>query len=46
MTLEEIRQLAESMWEGCHHCDETDKQMWINGFVTGYLMAKPEGSGE
>jgi len=40
MTLEEIKQLAESMWEGCHHCDKTDKQMWISGFINGYLMAK------
>lgn len=41
-TLEEIKQIAESMWEGCHGCDETDKQMWINGFVTGYLTSKSE----
>lgn len=40
--LQEIRELAESMWEGCHHCDEVDKQMWINGFVTGYLTSKSE----
>jgi len=40
MILQEIKQLAESMWEGCHGCDENDKQMWINGFVTGYLMNK------
>ena len=40
--LQEITELAESMWEGCHHCDETDKQMWINGFVTGYLTSKSE----
>lgn len=42
LTLQEIRQLAERMWEGCHGCDETDKQMWINGFVTGYLLSKSE----
>ena len=41
-TLQEIRELAESMWEGCHGCDETDKHMWINGFVTGYLTSKTE----
>lgn len=41
-TLQEIRQLAERMWEGCHGCDENDKQMWINGFVTGYLISKSE----
>jgi hypothetical protein len=41
-TLQDIRQLAERMWEGCHGCDETDKQMWINGFVNGYLIAKSE----
>jgi hypothetical protein len=39
-TIQEIRELAESMWEGCHGCDETDRQMWINGFVTGYLTSR------
>ena len=42
LTLEEIKQLAERMWEGCHHCNDMDKQMLINGFVNGYLMAKSE----
>ena len=42
MALDEIRQLAEKAWEGCHGCDEYDKQMWINGFVTGYLNSKSE----
>ena len=23
----------------CHHCDETDEQMWINGYVHGYLTS-------
>ena len=41
-TLEEIRQLAESQWEGCHHCTEQDKEMWINGFITGYITSKTE----
>lgn len=40
--LKQITELAERMWEGCHHCDENDKQMWINGFVTGYLASKSE----
>lgn len=39
MTLEEIRKLAEKQWEGCHGCDAYDKQMWINGFISGYLIA-------
>ena len=38
-TLQEIRELAEKMWEGCHGCDENDKAFWINGFVHGYLEA-------
>ena len=41
-TLEEIKQLAEKMWEGCHGCDEMDKYMWIGGFVEGYLTAKSD----
>lgn len=42
LTLEEIKELAERMWEGCHGCDEMDKYMWIGGFIDGYLMAKSE----
>jgi hypothetical protein len=40
MTLDQLNKLANEMWEGCHHCDEYDKQMWINGFVNGYLHAE------
>ena len=40
MTLQELEQLAETQWEGCHGCDENDKYFWINGFVHGYLNAK------
>jgi hypothetical protein len=40
MTRQEIEKLAESAWEGCHHCDENDKYFWINGFVIGYLNAR------
>ena len=39
ITIEEIRRQAEKEWTPCHHCDETDKQMWINGFITGYLTS-------
>ena len=40
MSPQEIRKLAESAWEGCHHCDENDKYFWINGYVMGYLHAR------
>jgi hypothetical protein len=40
MTPEEIEQLAETQWEGCHGCDENDKMFWINGFIIGYLNAR------
>jgi hypothetical protein len=40
MTRQEIEQLAETQWEGCHHCDENDKYFWINGYVIGYLNAR------
>lgn len=39
-TLEQIKELAERMWEGCHGCDEMDKYMWTGGFIEGYLMAQ------
>jgi len=40
MTVQEIEQLAETQWEGCHHCDENDKYFWIKGYVIGYLHAR------
>ena len=40
MTAKEIEKLAETQWEGCHHCDENDKNFWISGFVIGYLNAR------
>jgi hypothetical protein len=42
MNREEIEKLAESAWEGCHHCDENDKYFWINGFIIGYMQARIE----
>lgn len=42
MTRQEIEQLAETQWEGCHGCDDNDKIFWINGFVVGYLNARVE----
>jgi hypothetical protein len=42
MNREEIEKLAESAWEGCHHCDENDKYFWINGFTIGYMQARIE----
>ena len=38
MTLEELKQIAEQCWDGCDGCTEQDKQMWVNGFVTGVLQ--------
>jgi hypothetical protein len=40
MTRKEIEKLAESSWEGCHHCDDNDKNFWMNGFMIGYLNAQ------
>jgi hypothetical protein len=42
LTTDEIKELAEKRWEGCHHCDENDKYFWMNGFVMGYLEARIE----
>ena len=45
MTVQEIRKIAEDRWEGCHGCDEVDKQFWVNGFIHGYLIAENESLG-
>jgi hypothetical protein len=37
MTIEELKQVAEQCWDDCDGCTEQDKQMWVNGFVTGVL---------
>jgi hypothetical protein len=42
MTVQEITKLAEARWEQCHGCDDNDKNFWMNGFITGYLMAENE----
>jgi hypothetical protein len=43
LTVEEITKLAETQWEGCHGCDDNDKNFWMNGFITGYLHARIDG---
>ena len=40
MSTNQLRQLAEKAWEGCHHCDENDKHFWVNGYMIGYLNAR------
>ena len=40
MTTEQIRALAEKSWEGCHGCNDDDRNFWINGFMIGYLNAR------
>lgn len=40
MTTEQIKALAEQQWTYCHECDESDRQMWMNGFAVGYLNAR------
>lgn len=40
MTRTELEKLAQSAWEGCHHCDENDRTFWMNGFMIGYLNAQ------
>lgn len=35
--IKEIEKLAEEAYEGCDGCTAFEKQMWIEGFVRGYL---------
>ena len=39
---DKLNKLAEQQWGGCDGCDESDKQFWMNGFMTGYLNAMVE----
>jgi len=40
MTQEELKKIAEESWEGCDGCTETDKQMYINGFIKGFNLSE------
>ena len=35
--VEELKKKAEASWEGCHGCNESDRDMWINGYIKGAL---------
>jgi hypothetical protein len=35
--LDELGKLAESEWEGCHGCDESDRSFWTSGYMAGVL---------
>ncbi len=45
MTVKEITKIAEARWEECHGCDDNDKNFWMNGFITGFLIAENESLG-
>jgi hypothetical protein len=38
-SLNSVRTLAQTHWEGCDGCDENDKNFWIKGFISGYNIA-------
>ena len=39
--MKEVYDLAMESWEGCDGCTEDDKHFFINGFMRGYNMGKP-----
>jgi hypothetical protein len=40
MTTEQIKELAEQQWTYQYGFEESDKQLWVNGFAVGYMNAK------
>ena len=38
--IEQITKLAEDSWVYSHGSDYYDKQMWINGFIHGYINCR------
>ena len=40
MTTEQIKVLAEQQWTYQYGFEESDKQLWVNGFAVGYINAK------
>ena len=37
MSIEKLKNKAEQSWVGCDGCNQDDKQMWINGYLSGAL---------
>ena len=37
-----LRKKAEDSWEGCDGCNDSDKAMWINGYIRGALANQIE----
>jgi hypothetical protein len=44
MTQDELKRVAEESWESCDGCTETDKHMWINGFIRAANLFAEVGS--
>ena len=40
--MKEVYDLTMESWEGCDGCTEQDKHFFINGFMRGYNMGKPD----
>jgi hypothetical protein len=40
MTTDQIKALAEKQWTYQYGFEESDKQLWMNGFAVGYLNAR------
>lgn len=38
-----VRAEAEKAWEGCDGCNDSDKAMWINGYIRGALSNQTIG---
>ena len=41
-----VRAEAEKAWEGCDGCNDSDKAMWINGYIRGALSNQTIGNNE
>jgi len=42
MSVEKLKNKAEQAWVGCDGCSQDDRQMWINGYLTGALSNQIE----
>lgn len=42
-TIQDIKDLAERYWDGGKYVgNDAEKEKWIKGFVTGFILAKSE----
>ena len=38
--IQDIKELAERLWEKADGCNDTHKEAWVEGFIAGYIISQ------